>query len=66
MAACSTAASNSTSISFYDQELVNRLREIFEEDLQKAHPVDAREWKKRGFVREYGGELFAALLKDQV
>jgi len=55
-----------STVCFYDQELVNRLREIFEEDLQKAHPVDAREWKKRGFVREYGGELFAALLKDQV
>jgi len=61
----SLALNDETSICFHDRALVDRLHEIFLEDLKRCKKVQLAEWKRRGFWQR-AGEQFASLMEDQM
>lgn len=61
----SFALNDETNLCFHDAAVVTRMREVFQKDLACCEKVELAAWKRRGpFAR--GGELLAALFRDQV
>lgn len=61
----SFALSEETNICIHDPRLVERLRSVFNADLERSRKVELAEWRKRGLWQETK-EALASLIEDQV